>query len=58
MINELIIPNSTAFIGEMAFYECNGFDKLTINSERIMIQDKAFDLTHFSVVTYSGTREP
>lgn len=58
MQNDLIIPISVSFIGKMSFYECNGFDKMILNSEVVLIEEQAFLLTRFSVVTYTGTRQP
>lgn len=52
---ELVIPDSTKSIGKMAFYNCTGLDKLNIQSAFIQIDDKAFDSTDLSVVSFGGT---
>lgn len=43
MMNEQIIPNSISFIGKIAFYKCDGFDKLILNSERILASNDIQD---------------
>ena len=55
---DLEIPEKTYLIDKKAFYNCSGFENMILKSEIVLMNDQAFGKTNFSVVTYSGKKEP